>query len=46
LAKAQLAEGHRFKAVDQEIRLAYEKLAKSWAKLAGSIPATDEKQPH
>ena len=45
LAKAQSAEGRRFKAADEEIRLAYGKLAKCWARLAGSIPATDEKQP-
>ena len=45
LAKAQSAEGRRFKAADEEIRLAYEKLAKCWAKLAGSIPATDQKLP-
>jgi hypothetical protein len=45
LAKAQSAEGRRFKAADEEIRLAYGKLAKCWARLAGSIPAMDEKQP-
>jgi len=45
LAKAQSAEGRRFKTADEEIRRAYENLAKCWAKLAGSIPATDEKQP-
>jgi ferric-dicitrate binding protein FerR (iron transport regulator) len=45
LAKAQSAEGRRFKAADEEIRLAYEKLAKCWAKLAVSIPAMDQQQP-
>jgi len=46
LAKAQSAEGWRSRTADEEIRQAYASLAKSWAELAESIPATDEKQPH
>jgi len=45
LAKAQSAQGRRFKSADEEIRLAYENLAKCWASVAGSIPETDEEQP-
>jgi hypothetical protein len=46
LAKARSAEGRRAKTADEEIWRAYDRLAKSWAKLAGSIPGADEKQPH
>jgi len=46
MAKAQSAEGRRFKTADEEIRRAYAVLAKSWADLADSIPATAEEQPH
>ena len=46
LAKAQSAEGCRSKTTDDEIRQAYAILAKSWAELANSIPATDEKHFH
>ena len=46
LAKAQSAEDRRSRTADEDIRQAYASLAKSWAELAESIPATDEKQPH
>lgn len=46
LAKAQSAEGCRFKTADEDIRQAYANLAKSWVNLADSIPAVGEKQPH
>jgi hypothetical protein len=46
MAKAQSAEGRRSKTNDEEIRQAYANLAKSWVRLADSIPATDDKQPY
>ena len=46
LARAQSAEGCRSRTANEEIRQAYASLAKSWAELAQSIPAADEKQPH
>ena len=46
LAKAQSAEGWVSRTSDEDIRQAYASLAKSWAELAESIPATDEKPPH